>query len=113
MKQKPVYIVLLATAVIISAGLTLNHYKYLFTPKPDLAELGYVQVEATITNVLPSGRGIKMSTLLLVRYEYEGKEYSGVLRLNGYVEGRYNKNDTIICRIDPTKPETPVGGSLK
>jgi len=113
MKQKPIYIILLAAAVIISAGLTLNHYKYLFTLKPDPAELGYVQVEARITNVLPSGRGIKMSTLLLVRYEYEGKEYSGVLRLSGYAGGRYNKNDSIICRVDPAKPETPVEGSPK
>ena len=108
MKGKLIYILLVVIVLTISAGLTLNHYKYLFMPKPSSIELGYVQVEATITNVLPSGRGIKMSTLLMVRYEYEEREFSGTIRLNGYSEGRFKKGDTILRWLDPAKPETLI-----
>ena len=108
MMVKPVYIFLLAIVLITSVFFTFNHYKYLFMPKPDYAKLGYVQVEAGITNVLPSGRGIKMSTLLLVRYEYDGREYSSTLRLNGYSEGRFKKGVTIKRWLNPAKPETLI-----
>ena len=106
---KHFYIILLVIALIVSTGLTLNHYKYLFTSKPNPSGLGYVQVKATITNVLASGRGIKMSTLLMVRYKYEGREFSGTIRLSGYAEGRFKKGDTILRWIDPAKPETLIG----
>ena len=108
MKAKPVYTILLFIALLVSAGLTLNHYRYLFAPKPNHSKLGHVQVEARITSVLPSGRGIKMSTLLMVRYEYAGREYSGTLRLSGYTEGRFKKGDVIKRWLDPARPETLI-----
>jgi len=102
-KSKPI-IILIAIAVVISIGLTVYHYRYLFEPAPDYEELGYVQVEATITNVFPSGQGTRRSTLLNVRYTYEGQDYADTLRIGGYVEGRFNKGDTIMRWLDPANP---------
>ena len=69
---------------------------------------GYVEVEAVIHRTLESGHGIRRSTLLDVRYTYEGKDYSSTLRLDGYAEGRFNKGDTIKRYIDPANPEELV-----
>jgi hypothetical protein len=108
MKQKPLYIVLLAVAVIISVGLSLNHYGYLFTPeaKPDYEALGYVRVEATITDVFLSGQGRILRTRLTLRYEYEGETYTTRLELEGNSTGHYNKGSTITRWLDPAEPET-------
>ena len=105
--SKPAVIVI-AVAVIISLGLTVYYYRDRFAPKPDYQALGYVQVKAKITNVLQSGRGIKLSTLLSVQYEYEGQKYSNTLRMDGYVAGQYNKGDSITRWLDPAHPETLI-----
>ena len=105
MKQKP-SLVLLAVAIIISVVLSLSYYKYLFEPKPDYKALGYVQVEATITNIFLSGHGHILKTRLTLRYEYGGKTYTSRLEFDGNSTERYSKGDTITCWLDPKEPNT-------
>ena len=102
-KNKPT-IIFIVIAVIISIGLTVYHYRYLFEPTPDYEELGYVQVEATITNVYLSGQGWRMKTRLTLQYEYEGETYTATLILGGNLEGRYNEGDTLMQWLDPANP---------
>ena len=98
--------VLLAVAIVVSAGLSFCAHRYLFAPQNSPEGTGHVPVDATVTSVLPSGRGIKRETLLTVRYEYGGRGYSSTVRLGGYTEGRYMKGDVIKRRLDPAHPET-------
>ena len=75
-KSKPT-IIFIVIAVIISIALTVYHYRYLFEPTPDYEKLGYVQVEATITNVYLSGQGWHMKTRN--RYTHLSNVLSAVL----------------------------------
>ena len=60
----------------------------------------YIKTEAKITNVFMSGRGMKSSTLINIKYQHN-KTMSGTLRRNGYREEQYNKGDSIVIYIDP------------
>jgi amino acid permease len=60
----------------------------------------YIQVNATITDLYRSGKGIKLSTLLIVKYNYNGLENTATIRRGGYKEGNYKKGDTIIININ-------------
>jgi hypothetical protein len=102
-KNKPI-VILIALAGIISIGLTVYHGRYLFEPAPDYEELGYVQVEATITRVYLSGQRWHMKTRLTLQYEYEGETYTAVRELGGNSEGYYNVGDTIKQYLDPANP---------
>jgi hypothetical protein len=88
----------------VSIGLTaFNYWDNIFPPKADTS--GYVEIEAAIYRVFESGRGIRRSTILNVRYTYEGQNYTDTLRLGGYVDDRYHAGDTIKGYLDPADPK--------
>ena len=101
---------LIAIVMTISIGLTIYHYRDKFNPpKPNYETLGYVQIEATITNVFLSGQGTRLKTRLMLQYKYEGERYTDTLELGGNLEDRYNKGDTITRWLDPKHPEKLIG----
>ena len=107
--SKPI-IIFVAVAVIVAIGMAVYNYGGLFAPKPDYSKLGYVQVDATITNVSRSGVRASLSTLLQVQYEYKGQKYSDTLRMGGYAEGQFTVGETITRWLDPAHPETLIEG---
>jgi amino acid permease len=65
----------------------------------DLPE-NYIQVNRVINNVFRSGNGIYTSTLLTVKYHYNGLENTTTIRRGGYKENYYKKGDAIILHIN-------------
>jgi hypothetical protein len=101
------YKILIAAIVAISLCLTAwNHrdgISRFISPAPkDMS--AYTAVDATIERVLPSGRGYRRTTILGVRYEYDGSRYAATVSVSGYVEGHYGVGDIITRHIDPLKP---------
>ena len=101
--QNKIQLSLFALCLLVSIALTILHYRDSIFP-PAVDRTGYVEIEAVIHRALESGRGIRRSTILDVRYTYDGKDYAGTLRLDGYTEGRFNKGDTLKSYIDPVNP---------
>ena len=100
-KYRPSILVLVIFVVVVSLGITLWQNQKQSDPKADPAQAELVEVPARIVRVLPSGRGIKMSTLLTLRYEYAGQEFSATRRFEGYRKGLYDVGDTIRISINP------------
>ena len=94
---------LFVLCLLVSIALTIFHYRDSIFP-PTVDRTGYVEIEAVINRAFESGRGIRRSTILDVRYTYEGKDYADTLRISGYTEGRFNKGDIIKRYIDPANP---------
>ena len=101
--KNKIQLALFILCLLVSIALTIFHYRDSIFP-PTVDRTGYVEIEAVINRALESGRGIRRSTILDVRYTYEGKNYAGTLRLTGYTEGRFNKGDIIKRYIDPANP---------
>jgi len=54
--------------------------------------------------VFSSGSGTHLSTLLTVKYTYEGQDYTDTLRIAGYVEGQSKEGQVIQRYLDPANP---------
>ena len=101
--KNKIQLALFALCLLVSIALTIFHYRDRIFPQA-VDRTGYVEIEAVIQRALESGRGIRRSTILDVRYTYEGKDYAGTLRIDGFTEGRFNKGDTLKRYIDPANP---------
>jgi amino acid permease len=89
-------IIIVISCIIIAGIQGIIIYK---NSKNDLLE-NYIQVNGIINNVLSSGNGIYTSTLLTVKYNYNGLEKTAAITRGGYEENYYKKGDTIIININ-------------
>ena len=55
----------------------------------------YIEVSATVKQVMRSGTRNKLTTILQVEYTDENEKHSATIRRNGYIENTYYKGDTI------------------
>ena len=60
----------------------------------------YIQINGTINDIYRSGNGIYTSTLLAVKYNYNGVETIATIRRGGYKENYYRKGDMVIININ-------------
>jgi amino acid permease len=96
MNKKLLWVILFIVIFTITVVAVVNtNYKN----AKDIKE-NYIQINAIIENIYRSGTGIKLSTLLIVKYNYNGVEKAITIRRNGYKENYYNKGDTIIININ-------------
>jgi len=64
----------------------------------------YESKQAVVNSVYASGRSYKRSTLLNVSYTYDNQQLRGSLRREGYIEGTFNKGDTITIYVNKDNP---------
>jgi L-asparagine transporter-like permease len=86
---------------IVSGILSIKHYQKEASTKNE----NYIKTEAEITHVFPSGRGYRISTLLTVKYTFDGIRKTATIRRSGYKEGAYSKGGTTTIYINPNNNE--------
>jgi hypothetical protein len=85
-------LVFVVTALVYFVN-QINNTKYV--------QENFTKVEAEITAVYQSGRGIRQRTIIQVRFVYNDANGSGTVYRNGYAEGQYHTGDRLTIYINP------------
>lgn len=107
MKGKHMQILIAVLLILLMGG--WQFYSRKKTARQEtVARSSFIPVNATIKSVFPSGKGFHRSTLLTVNYTYQDSAYVQTVKMGGYVEGRFNRGDTLTLYLNPERPEEIV-----
>jgi hypothetical protein len=94
-------IIIIICCLVIAGIQSINIYK---NSQKNIDE-NYVKTNAEITFVGKSGTGIRTRTLIIVKYDYENKTYTGTIRRVYGNNGYYKIGDEIIINVNKNDPE--------